>query len=88
MKETKFHLRLLSNSFDKIHVALSNMRDHVEEMDSPDARKVFDEFEMTVLSLMLKFRRTLDIPYDWHDRKPEREDPEIDPPDDENLWAA
>ncbi len=67
--ENANHLKLISNSFDKLHEQLSVVRSHVDALGDPDARKLVESMEFGLLAPMCKLRRHLDIPFDWHERK-------------------
>ena len=64
------HRKLLSNSFNKLHEQLSIVRSHVESLDDPVARKFVESMEFGLFAPMRRLRTHLDIPYDWHEKKP------------------
>jgi len=59
----------VSNAFDKLHEQLSLVRAHVDSLDDPVARKLFESMEFGLLAPMRKLRLHLDIPYDWHEQR-------------------
>jgi len=61
--------RLVSNAFDKLHEQLSMVRSHVDSLDDPVARRLFEAMEFGLLAPMRKLRLHLDIPYDWHEQR-------------------
>lgn len=67
------HKKLMSNSFNKLHEQISIVRSHVEAMDDPEASKLLQDMEFGLLAPMRRLRMRLDIPYDWHERKPTNE---------------
>lgn len=69
------HLKLMSNSFNKLHEQLSAIRQHLEQVKDPEADKLFHSMEFGLLAPMRRLRRHLDIPYDWHEQKPIKERP-------------
>ncbi len=69
MEEKKPDLKLLSNWIDKIHNALSNLRRGLVDLDDAAALALFIELELATLSRMLMLRKSLGIPYDWHEKK-------------------
>lgn len=62
--------KLMSNAFNKLHEQLSVVRSHVETLEDPEAGRLFDAMEFGLLAPMRKLRVHLDIPYDWHERRP------------------
>lgn len=62
--------KLMSNAFNKLHEQLSVVRSHVETLEDPEAKRLFDAMEFGLLAPMRKLRVHLDIPYDWHERRP------------------
>jgi len=68
-------LKLMSNSFNKLHEQLSAIRRHLEQVNDPEAEKLFRSMEFGLLAPMRRLRRHLDIPYDWHEQKPIKERP-------------
>lgn len=75
MDELTSTLRLLSNCMDKMHVVLSNMKSHVEDTGNPEAIVTMMELDLNTCIGIHRLRKELDIPYDWHERKPERRFP-------------
>lgn len=67
------HLKLMSNSFNKLHEQLSVIRRHLEQVGDPEAHRLFQSMEFGLLAPMRKLRRRLDIPYDWHEQRPTKE---------------
>ncbi|MBI4965362.1 MAG: hypothetical protein HY913_18950 [Desulfomonile tiedjei] len=61
--------RFVSQAFDKIHEQLSLVRLHVDSLDDPVARRLFESMEFGLLAPMRKLRLHLDIPYDWHEQR-------------------
>jgi hypothetical protein len=61
--------KLMSNAFDKLHEQLSVVRAHVETLEDPEAKKMFESMEFGLLAPMRRLRLHLDIPYDWHERR-------------------
>jgi hypothetical protein len=59
----------VSNAFDKLHEQLSLVRTHVDSLNDPVARKLFESMEFGLLAPMRKLRLHLDIPYDWHEQR-------------------
>lgn len=62
--------KLMSNAFNKLHEQLSVVRSHVEAIEDQEAARLFDAMEFGLLAPMRKLRVHLDIPYDWHERRP------------------
>lgn len=62
--------KLISNSFDKLHEQLSLIRSHIDDCDDPVAQELLESMEFGLLAPMRKLRNHLDIPYDWHEKKP------------------
>ncbi len=69
MKSENSDLRLLSNWFDRMHMVISNLRLGVCRMDDPESQAMAFELEQAVLIRLLRLRRRLKIPYDWHERR-------------------
>lgn len=67
------YLKLISNSFDKLHDQLSILRAHIEKVNDPEAEKLLKELELGLLAPMRRLRQRLEIPYDWHEIKEEAE---------------
>ncbi len=63
------YLKLISNSFDKLHEQLSILRAHVKKVEDPEAEELFIELEKGLLAPLRSLRRRLEIPYDWHEIK-------------------
>ncbi len=63
------YLKLISNSFDKLHEQLSILRAHVKNVKDPEAEELFIELEKGLLAPLRRLRRRLEIPYDWHEIK-------------------
>ena len=64
------HRKLLSNSFNKLHEQLSIMRSHLEAVGDPAALKHLESMEFGLFAPMRRLRLHLDIPYDWHEKRP------------------
>ncbi len=64
---TTGRLKLISNTFSKLHEQLSSLRSHVEALDDQEAIKYLEPLEFGLLAPMRRLRRHLEIPYDWHD---------------------
>jgi hypothetical protein len=62
-------LKLMSNAFDKLHEQLSVVRAHVDSLEDPKAKKLFESMEFGLLAPMRRLRLHLDIPYDWHEKR-------------------
>lgn len=62
--------KLISNSFNKLHEQLSTVRAHVDSLDDPVAKQLFESMEFGLLAPMRKLRVHLEIPYDWHEQRP------------------
>lgn len=73
MKTPVNHLKLMSNSFDKLHEQLSILRAHVKNFDDPKVEEFITQMESGLLAPMRKLRLRLEIPYDWHEKKEEEE---------------
>jgi hypothetical protein len=69
------HLKLMANSFNKLHEQLSVIRRHLEQVSDPEAHRLFQSMEFGLLAPLRRLRRHLDIPYDWHEQKPTKEAP-------------
>ena len=63
------HLKLMSNSFNKLHDQLSVIRGHAEALNDSEAVKLVEAMELGLLAPMRKLRVYLRIPYDWHERR-------------------
>lgn len=70
------NLRLLSNCMDKMHILISDIRAHAEKSGDVEACIAAIELELTVCIRLRRIRKILDIPYDWHERKPDRDVPD------------
>ncbi|MGC8908879.1 MAG: hypothetical protein ACP5M0_15770 [Desulfomonilaceae bacterium] len=68
------HLKLMGNAFNKLHEQLSTIRRHLEQVSDPEAHRLFQSMEFGLLAPMRKLRRRLDIPYDWHEQRPTKEE--------------
>jgi hypothetical protein len=68
------HRKLMSNAFTKLHEHLSTVRSHVEALDDPEALKLLESMEFGLLAPMRRLRIHLDIPYDWHEEKPQKKE--------------
>lgn len=62
--------KLISIAFDKLHEQLSIIRVHVNDLEDFEAQKLMESMEFGLLAPMRKLRKHLDIPYDWHERRP------------------
>ncbi|MCX5861668.1 MAG: hypothetical protein WCG29_11730 [Desulfomonile sp.] len=71
--QTVNHRKLMSNSFNKLHEQLSLIRSHVDEINDPEARQLLNSMEFGMLAPMRRLRLRLDIPYDWHEQRSEKE---------------
>ncbi len=60
---------IISNAFDRLHEQLSIVRSHVESLNDPGAKELFDSMEFGLLAPMRKLRIHLNIPYDWREAK-------------------
>jgi len=63
------YLKLMSNSFNKLHDQLSVIRGHAEALDDAEAVKLVEAMEFGLLARMRKLRVHLRIPYDWHEQR-------------------
>ena len=70
MNELTTTLRLLSNCMDKMHILLSSMKTHVQDTGIREAKDAMSQLEVNACIALHRLRRALDIPYDWHERKP------------------
>ena len=69
------YLKLLSNTFNKLHEQLSLLVAHVKKLNDPGAEELVRQMEIGLLSPMRKLRYRLEIPYDWHEKTEYRELP-------------
>ena len=67
------HLKLMSNSFDKLHEQLSVLVTHVKTLNDPEAEELLKQMEIGLLAPMRRLRHRLEIPYDWHEKTEQRE---------------
>ncbi|MBM4328578.1 MAG: hypothetical protein FJ118_15610 [Deltaproteobacteria bacterium] len=68
------HLKLMSNSFDKLHDQLSVIRGHAEALNDEEAVKLVGAMEFGLLAPLRKLRAHLRIPYDWHEQRNPRKE--------------
>lgn len=66
----------MSNSFDKLHEQLSILRAHAKNFDDPRVEEFVTKMEFGLLAPMRQLRLSLEIPYDWHEKKEEEEESE------------
>jgi len=67
------HVKLMSNSFDKLHEQLSVLVTHVKTLNDPEAEELLKQMEIGLLAPMRRLRHRLEIPYDWHEKTEQRE---------------
>ena len=67
------HLKLMSNSFDKLHEQLSVLVTHIKTLNDPEAEELLKQMEIGLLAPMRRLRYRLEIPYDWHEKAEPRE---------------
>ena len=70
------NLRLLSKCMDKMHILVSDIRAHAEKTGNMEACVAAIELDVNVCIGLRSIRKTLDIPYDWHERKPDSDIPD------------
>lgn len=80
MKPGRATLKQIARHFDKIHVELAYLREHIDTLEDETAEEFFNQMEFGALSPMRKLRKHLSIPYVWQ----ENQEVGSDGPSDEN----